>query len=108
MMLCLAALAIAVGLGGTGTYIRHTVLSQPFLEGQTLMETTARYHVWPWPLKLAILVNLPAFMVADLVSMPLAILSKRLATYLSTTLRLVLVVLLWLKIGKRLETRSSE
>src|SRR5260370_2424836 len=61
--------AIAVLFGGTGLWQRSAILSRPwFSEGQTMWDTTARFRVWPWPYKFAVVSNFPAFMAGALLS----------------------------------------
>jgi hypothetical protein len=47
--------------GGIGLWQRFAILSRPLFEGQTLWNSTARFHVWPWPYKFAVVSNMPAF-----------------------------------------------
>jgi hypothetical protein len=40
---------LAAVFGGVGHWQRSTILSRPwFSEGQTMWNSTARFHVWPW------------------------------------------------------------
>lgn len=64
--------ALGAMLGGIGLWQRSAILSRPFTEGQTLWDTTARYHVWPWPFKFAVITNMPAFLCWALVSWPIS------------------------------------
>jgi hypothetical protein len=95
--------ALALALGGWGLWIRNTILSRPFMEGTTLRESTARFHVWPWPFKFTAVLNMPAFLVGGLLSLPLGALYPALANWISIVLILLFVVLLWYWVGARLD-----
>ena len=67
-----AAETVLAGLfGGIGLWQRNQILGRPFLGDQTLRESTARFHVWPWPYKFAAISNMPAFLAGGLVSLPI-------------------------------------
>ena len=75
-MLLPAAETVLAGLfGGIGLWQRNQILDRPFLGGQPLWESTARFHVWPWPYKVAAISDLPAFLAGSLVSLPINALS---------------------------------
>src|SRR6266704_745295 len=63
-------LALAAVFGGVGISRRNQILNQVWLD-QTLWHSTARFHVWPWPFKLAFILNLPAALIAAVVEWPL-------------------------------------
>jgi hypothetical protein len=68
VLLPLAQCPLAAFFGGLGLWQRAAILSRPgFGEGSTLWDTTARYHVWPWPFKFAVVTNTPAFLTWALV-----------------------------------------
>jgi hypothetical protein len=54
--------AVAVSFGGWGLWLRNSALSQPFFNS-TLWNSTAAYHVWPWPFRFAAILNVPAFVI---------------------------------------------
>ena len=103
-----AGFAIAVLFGGVGMWQRQTELGKPIWDGKTLEQTTAVFHIWPWPLKLAMVVNLPAVLLGGMLSSPLAPLSATLGAILESVLTLFLAVALWLAVGSRLERRSAQ
>lgn len=71
MWLAIAQTASAALFGGIGLWQRNHILSRPLFEGQTLWDTTARYHVWPWPLKFAFITNFPVMIAGAVVSLPI-------------------------------------
>jgi hypothetical protein len=61
--------ALAAFFGGWGLWLRNSILRQPFFDS-TLWNSSARFHFWPWPLKLAAILNLPAMFAGVLLSWP--------------------------------------
>ena len=103
--------ALTVLFGGWGLWIRNSILSQPFLGNSTLWNSTARFHVWPWPFKFAAILNTPAFVAGGLLSWPLAYVRPGLPEWVSALPVLVLVWLLWYWVGywadKHLSSRRN-
>jgi len=66
--------AITEGCGAVGLWQRNHVLSQSLFMGQTLWDSTARFHVWPWPFKVAAIWAFPAFLGGSIVMMPVNLL----------------------------------
>jgi len=66
--------------GLLGAWQRVSVLDRAAFFDQTLWHTTARFHVWPWPYKLALSINLPSFFVGALLASPFVKCPKRLST----------------------------
>jgi hypothetical protein len=91
--------ALAVLFGGWGLWIRNSILSQPFFGSSTLWNSTARFHVWPWPFKFAAILDMPAFLASSLLSWPLDYLRPGLPEWVSALPVLLLVWLLWYCIG---------
>jgi hypothetical protein len=54
--------ALAAILGGWGLWLRNSILNLSFFGDDTLWNSTARFHVWPWPFKFAVVLNMPAFL----------------------------------------------
>jgi len=107
-MLLPAAETVLAGLfGGIGLWQRNQILDRPFLGGQTLWESTARFHVWPWPYKFAAISNMPAFIARGLVSLPINALWPKLPEALEFALSLVFVAMLWYWVGHRLDRTWS-
>src|SRR5712692_164328 len=100
VLLPVAQCALAALFGGAGLWQRFAILSRPFLEGQTLWDTTARYHVWPWAYKFAAILNMPAFLAYALlwVGFPEAV---------ALAPSLLLVALLWYRVGCRLDRQCG-
>ena len=97
---------LAAILGGWGLWLRNSILSRPFWGDSTWWNTTARFHVWPWPFKFEAVVNMPAFLVGSLLSWPLDALHPGLPEWVSILPVLPCVTLLWYWIGLRLEHRQ--
>jgi uncharacterized integral membrane protein len=62
---------LAIFFGGWGLWVRNSILSRPFFGESTWWDSTARFHVWPWPFKFAAILNMPAFLAGSLLSWPL-------------------------------------
>ena len=101
-----AQFCVAALFGGIGLWRRSAILSRPgFFEGQTMWNTTARFHVWPWPYKFAAVLNLPAFLLGLAPSWQLGIIWPSAPEYVATLPALLLVPLLWCGVGYRLDRR---
>jgi hypothetical protein len=87
--------------GLLGAWQRVSVLGQSEF-GQSLWNTTARFHVWPWPYKLALSINLPSFLMGTLVASPFVMLPE-LAEYLVMALAALLGIPIWRAIGSRID-----
>jgi len=99
--------ALALFFGGWGIWIRDSILSRTFFGDSTLWNSTARFHVWPWPYKFAVVLNMPAFLIGLLLSWPLDALRPGLPESVSALPVLLLVPLLWYSIGSWLDQRRS-
>lgn len=95
--------AIALLFGGWGLWIRDSILSRPFLGDSPLWNSTARFHVWPWPYKFAVVQNMPAFLIGSALSWPLEALRPGLSEWISVLPVLLFVLLLWYSIGAWLD-----
>src|SRR5208282_1133152 len=96
--------AISLFFGGWGLWVRNSILSRPFF-GSTFWDSSARFHVWPWPFKFATLLNTPAFLMGLLLSLPLDAIRPGLPEWVSLLPTLPFVVLLWYWIGLWLDRR---
>ncbi len=65
-VLPIAQTFLAALFGGIGLWERNRILSQPFFGDNIGWDTTLRFHVWPWPFKLAAITNMPAFLLGTL------------------------------------------
>ena len=88
----------ALMFGGFGLWERYYVLDQPLFAGAG-WDSTARFHVWPWPYKFAAVTNFPAFLAGGLVSWPLSERWPSVPEPAQAALCLPFVVLLWFAIG---------
>jgi hypothetical protein len=97
----------AAGFLGIGLWLRHRILDQRFFGTETLWASTAVYHVWPWPFKVAVITNLPAFFATAFVSIPLSALwpsaSSRVYECIDLVVMLLCVVILWYLVGRRMD-----
>jgi len=98
---------MAALFGGVGLWQRSAILSRPFLEGQTLWDTTARFHVWPWPYKFAAVVNMPAFLAGLLLSGPIGNRWVGLPEVALLAPSLLFVALLWYWVGAVLDRQCD-
>jgi hypothetical protein len=103
-----AQCGLALVFGGFGVWQRSAILNQRFIGNQTLWNTTARFHVWPWPYKFAAILNMPAFICGMFLSWPLEVLSPNLPEIVQMVPSLVLVLPLWFWVGARLDRRFSQ
>src|SRR5258706_3303406 len=106
-MLPISQTALAVFVGGWGIWIRDSILSRPFLGSSTLWNTTAVFHVWPWPYKFAAVLNMPALLIGLLLSRPLDALRPGLPESVSLLPVLLLVPLLWYSVGSWLDQKRN-
>jgi hypothetical protein len=92
---------LATLFGAWGLWERCAILSRLFTaDGQTLWDTTARFHVWPWPFKLAVVTNAPAFLCWTLVGWPLGDRWPKAPEMVMVAPLLFFVALLWWAIGR--------
>ena len=103
--LAVAQLLLAAVSGGIGLWQRHEILKQPFFDG-TLGDSTAAYHIWPWPFKFAIVVNLPALIGSVPVSGGIGLLWNGWNEVADMTLALLFVPVVWYWVGGRMESWS--
>lgn len=100
------AAGLAGILGGLGLRQRAVILATPFFSG-TLGDTTAAFHIWPWPYRLAVVMNTPAFFGG----LPLTWVAEGVGLQLKEATRdglpLLLVPILWWWVGLRLDARSE-
>lgn len=70
-----------------------------------MWETTARFHVWPWPYKFAVITNVPAFLAGLLFSWPVETAWPSIPESVESLPSLLLVPILWYWVGSRLDRR---
>jgi hypothetical protein len=113
MLLPVAETVLAGLFGGIGLWQRNQILCGPAFFGGTLWETTASFHVWPWPFKFALISSMPAFLAGSLLLMATHGLWARLLSStrpvlpeaLELTLSLLFVPMLWYWVGRRVDRR---
>jgi hypothetical protein len=90
--------------GGLGLWQRNKILSHDYLFGIG-WNTTAKFHVWPWPFKFAVVSNFPAFLAGLLLTWPIGALWPELHEAAQLAPSLLFVVVLWYWIGSWLDRR---
>lgn len=98
--------AFAAVFGGWGLWQRNQILSHDYLFG-TGWNSTARFHIWPWPYKFAAISNLPALFAGLLLTIPINAAKPTLSEGVQLAPTLVFVFLLWLWVGARFDRRWS-
>ena len=100
-------IALALFVGGWGEWLRYSVLNHPFFGG-TFWDSTARFHVWPLPLKFTLVLNLPVLVGGALLSVPLdAVHLPAPPEWLSCLTMLPFVALFWYWIGSRVDRNRA-
>jgi hypothetical protein len=94
---------IAISFGGWGLWIRNSILSRTFLGGSTGWDSTLHFHVWPWPLKFAAIVNLPALLAGAVIISSLGYFRTRFSGWAWTIPTVLCVSLLWYWLGRRVD-----
>jgi hypothetical protein len=107
VILPVAEFGFAALFGCIGLWQRFAILSRPLFEGQTLWNSTARFHVWPWPYKFAVVSNMPAFLAGSILTLPIVALWPDASESVQNALSLLFVPLLWYWVGSRLDLRWS-
>jgi hypothetical protein len=98
---------LALFLGGSGLWARHSILAQPFFGDTTSWNSTARFHVWPWPYKFAVVLNMPAFLAGSLFPLPVGGFRPPLSETISHLSALLVVPPFWYAVGSVLDRRHS-
>jgi hypothetical protein len=87
--------SIVFAFGGWGLWTRNAILNRPFWGSSTGWETTAVFHVWPWPLKFAVILDMPVVLAGYFLSIPLNYLRPGLPEWVASLPILVLTPLFW-------------
>lgn len=103
-LLPLVQCCLTVAFGGYGAWQRTKILSQPFF-GVTLANTTAAFHVWPWPYKFAAVSQLPALLASFIPTFLLSAICPTVAQYFELLACAVCVWLMWSYIGSKFDLR---
>jgi hypothetical protein len=108
VLLPLAQCPLAALFGGLGLWQRSVILSRPgFFDGTTMWDTTARFHVWPWPYKFAVISNFPAFLAGSLLLWPVGLVWPKVPEPVEAVPALLFVLILWYWVGLRFDRRWS-
>lgn len=105
ILLPAAQCGLATLFGGIGLWQRSEILNRTVFGNQPLWNSTAVFHVWPWPYKFAIVSNVPAFLVGTLLLSPIGIAWPELPESAQIAPSLLFVALLWRWVGSRLDRR---
>lgn len=100
-------LVLAGVSGGVGRWQQVQIRNEPFLNGASNWDTTARFHVWPWPYKFAAVANTPALLGSLPFSSGIAMLIGGASEFAEMIPSLLLVPVLGYWIGGKLEARYS-
>ena len=92
---------LAMFFGGWGLWLRNEILSHSWMG----WNSTARFHVWPWPFKFAAISNMPALLAGSLLSWPIGTLRPGLPESVQISPALLFVPLLWYWVGSWLDRR---
>jgi hypothetical protein len=99
---------LAVSLGAWGLWQRSQLLDK-FIFGSSLgWDSTARFHVWPWSFKFAVISNIPAYILGTLFSWPLSDLWPGISEMAEYAPCAVLVPVLWYWVGSRLDQARTK
>ena len=93
---------IAILFGGWGEWQRVQIVNRSLG-----WASTVAFHIWPWPLKFTLILNMPAFLVGSLSDWPINSLWPNRPEYLQLPLAILVVPFLWYGIGRWLERRSG-
>jgi hypothetical protein len=97
---------LALFFGGAGLFLRDALLNRPFLSNPAVYEPTLRSFIWPWPLKFAAILDMPAVLAGILLSYALDQIDQlrpALPAWASVLSMLVFVPLLWFAVGAWLD-----
>jgi len=97
--------ALAISFGGWGLWLRNAILSRPFW-GSTGWNSTAVFHVWPWPLKFTTILNLPALIAGAVLSWSFGHF-RAVPEWLSYVPVLLIVPFLWYWLGSLVDKRVN-
>ena len=98
-ILPLAQCVAAIMFGGFGLWERHFILDQPVGNG-TWWESSARFHIWPWPYKFIAVTDFPALLAGLLFGWPINAWWPSLSEYTMLAFCLPFIALLWFGIGR--------
>ena len=97
---------LALFFGGTGLFLRDALLNRPFLSNPAVYEPSLRSFIWPWPLKFAAILNMPAVLAGILLSGALEQIEQlrpKLPLWTAVLSMLIFIPLLWFAVGAYLD-----
>jgi hypothetical protein len=95
-ILLVSQAVLAAFFGGLGLWQRNEILNRYAFLG---WNSRARFHVWPWSFKFAVVSNLPAFLAGLLLSWPIGLLWPELPEAVQLAPSLLFVLVLWYWVG---------
>lgn len=106
LLIAIAGTGVVEAFAAVGLWQRNHILNQPFFMGTTMWESTARFHVWPWPYKFAAILALPAFIGGWIAMVPFRLLLPTIPEAVDLLPTGALALLLWYWVASRLEMYS--
>jgi hypothetical protein len=100
-LLPFAQILVAVLFGGVGLWQRYQILN----ESEFLRNSTAQFHVWPWPWRFAVILNIPALFAGALLAWPIGDMWPGLPKWTEDAFPLLFVPPLWYWFGAQLDRR---
>lgn len=97
----------AACFGGVGLWERYQILNQRIWGDQTLWNSTAAFHVWPRPLRFAVVTNIPAFLAAGIVEWVVRWFGANPPEIAAFAVSVVFVGVLWHKIGSQFDAQLA-
>ncbi len=91
---------IAIVFGAWGEWQRVQILNRSLGWASTVV-----FHIWPWPLKFTLILNMPAFLIGSFLDWLLNSLWPNRPQYLQLLPVILVVPFLWYGIGRWLERR---
>ena len=107
LLLPIVQCPLAALFGGVGLWQRSAILNRPLFDGR-LWDSTARFHVWPWPFKFAVVSNAPAFLGWALIGWPIGERWPKAPEAAMAAPTLLFVALLWWAVGRWIDRHWTE
>src|SRR5580704_14498212 len=94
---------VAIIFGAWGLWQRNAILGHSWFG----WNSTARFHVWPWPYKFAVISNIPAFLAGLLLSWPINNVWPGLSEPAQLLPCILFIPALWYWVGSRLDRKVA-
>jgi hypothetical protein len=101
-VLPVAQTVVAAIFGGWGFWVRNQAITNGLGWRSTMV-----FHVWPWPLRFASILNMPALLFGFVLSLPVYALLPRVPEWVSSLLLILFVPLIWFWVGRWLDKLSD-